>query len=227
MQSGYTHMCLILDRSGSMEAVRTETIQGVNQFLADQKKVPGTATLTLVQFDGHEPYEVLCEFKALKKVKNMTSETYVPRGYTPLYDAIGMGIDKTGEILSGMKEEDRPEKVIFIIMTDGQENASQKYRREQIKSMIQHQTDTYSWKFVFLGANQDAFLTSQSLGIALGSTLSVVGNSVGTTQSFMSMSRGMAAYRCAEPGAAATANYFDNSDRDIQANAGAPAQSVK
>lgn len=165
MKPDYTHVSVILDRSGSMQSVRSDVIGGFNTFLAEQKSVLGDCTLTLVQFDGQDPYEVLRDFVPIQSVAPLGDE-YLPRASTPLYDAVGRGIVETGNRLAARREEERPEKVVFVIITDGLENASREYDRHKVLQMIQHQRDKYAWEFVFLGANQDALAEGEKIGIA-------------------------------------------------------------
>jgi len=129
---GYIHIAVILDRTGSMESIRDDTIGGFNAFLNEQKQQPGKATLTLVQFDSQDPYEVIHQVKTIQEVSELTRETYVPRASTPLLDAIGRGINDLEKSVADMKEGDRPSKVVFVVITDGQENASREFRRDQI-----------------------------------------------------------------------------------------------
>jgi len=114
MRKDYTHITLILDRSGSMAEIQSDVVGGINSFLDGQRAVPGKCTLTLVQFDTQNPYEVLHDFRILGDVPPMKKEDFTPRGCTPLYDALGRGIVDLGERLSKISEVDRPEKVVFL-----------------------------------------------------------------------------------------------------------------
>lgn len=150
MNQNLTEIAFVMDRSGSMESMKGEAIVAFNQFLRDQRELPGEARLTLVLFDTEflKPYENL----AIEKVPDLNAQTYVPRAGTALLDAMGMTIDAIGKRLASTPESDRPSKVIVACMTDGEENSSQQYSNEQITKMIQHQQEKYSWEFVFLGA---------------------------------------------------------------------------
>ena len=163
MKKDFTYIAVVLDRSGSMSFVTKATIDGFNEFLKGQKATPGTAKLTLVQFD-HE-IETVVNNQDIAAVEPLTDLTYVPRGSTALLDAIGKTMDGVGDILAGMVEADRPDKVVFVIITDGEENASHKFSRQQIFDKISHQRDVYKWDFMFLGANQDAIQAGNSIGI--------------------------------------------------------------
>jgi uncharacterized protein YegL len=160
MKPDLTDITLVVDRSGSMAQVREDAEGGVNTFISEQAKQPGEALLTLVQFDTE--YEFLHKGVPVSQVPKYE---LVPRGMTALLDAVGRAINETGERLSKMAEEDRPSLVIFVVMTDGEENSSKEFSKAQIKEMIQHQQDAYNWHFTFLGANQDAFAEAGGLGI--------------------------------------------------------------
>jgi hypothetical protein len=164
MNSELTEIGFVLDRSGSMTSMAAEAIGGFNAFLASQQKLPGDAHLTLVLFD-HE-YLVACDGVPIKGVQPLNSHTYVPRGTTALWDAIGRTVNTIGERLDKTPEPERPAKVIIAILTDGLENASQEFGPKAIHALITHQREKYSWDFVFLGANQDAILVGESLGLA-------------------------------------------------------------
>jgi hypothetical protein len=208
-----TDITMVLDRSGSMNEIKSDTIGGFNQFLNDQKKVEGKATFTLVQFD--DEYEVIHQGINIQDVPDLTNETFVPRSMTRLFDAIGKTIVITGEHLDKMNEEDKPSKVIFVILTDGKENASQEYRdTAEIFNMVKHHTEKYSWEFVFLGAKQDAIAVGTSLGIKAGSSLQYGKTGDGTIKAFASLSTGMSMYRSV--GLASNQSYFNNRDREEQ-----------
>jgi hypothetical protein len=164
MRNDLTDLTLVIDRSGSMSACKDDAQGGVNEFIKRQKEVPGDCNFTLVQFDTI--YEFLHTAKPIREV----SLDYVlhPRGGTALLDAVGRAIRETGERLSKMTEKDRPALVVFVIVTDGQENSSKEFTKAKVKEMIEHQQKNYNWKFSYLGANQDAFAEGGALGIAKG-----------------------------------------------------------
>ena len=161
-----THMAVLLDRSGSMGSVKDETISGFNYFLKEQKAAGDNATFTLVQFDS-ESTDVVHEARPIRDVPDLNQDTYLPRGSTPLLDALGQTIISTGKTLAGIPEPNRPDKVVFVVITDGEENASHQFTKARVKEMIEHQTAKYNWKFIYLGANQDAFAEARSVGIAM------------------------------------------------------------
>ena len=160
MKADLTDITLVVDRSGSMASVREDAEGGVNTFITDQAKEPGEALLTLVQFDTE--YEFLHKGVPVSQVPKYE---LVPRGMTALLDAVGRAINETGERLSKMPDQDRPSLVIFVVMTDGEENSSKEFTKAHIREMIEHQQNVYNWQFTFLGANQDAFAEAGGLGI--------------------------------------------------------------
>lgn len=166
MDSSLTQIAVVLDRSGSMDSVITPTINNFNEFVRQQHAVPGSARLRLAQFD-HE-YELLYD-KPIGEVEKLTEETFRPRGNTALLDAIGRTIDSLGDSLAAMPEEERPGKVIVLILTDGQENYSSLYSRQKIRAMIRHQREKYSWEFIFMGTTWSSVLDAKSYGICTDS----------------------------------------------------------
>jgi hypothetical protein len=163
MRGDLTDFTVVLDRSGSMETCRAEAENGLNHLIARQKEEPGSAVFTLVQFDTE--YEFVHRAVPIRDVPHCS---LAPRGMTALLDAVGRSIAEAGDRLKTMPEPERPGLVVFVIVTDGQENSSHEFTKSQIKKMIEHQQSAYGWKFIFLGANQDAFTEAQGLGIAPG-----------------------------------------------------------
>lgn len=215
MNQNFTDITIVLDRSGSMQSIRGDIIGGYNQFIDDQKSIPGTAALSLAQFDNQ--YEVVHSGIDIKDVPDLTGETFVPRGSTALFDAIGRTINQTGARLAKMSETDRPGKVVFVIITDGMENASQEFTRGQINEMISHQEEKYSWEFVFLAANQDAIATGGEMGVRQNKAMTYAHNSAGVMRAMKSMSGHMREYRMGNVNDIA----FTEEDRKDQADAGA------
>lgn len=164
MRENLTEMVFVLDRSGSMSGLAADTIGGFNELIEKQKKIEGDAYVTTVLFD-HE-YEVLHDHVALKEVAPLTDKEYFARGSTALLDAVGRTINAVGVRLAATPEEERPEHVVFVITTDGMENASREYTAKQVREMVEHQQQKYSWQFVFLGANMDAVSEARNLGIS-------------------------------------------------------------
>ena len=160
MRSDLTDITLVVDRSGSMQAVREDAQGGLNAFLEKQAGEPGEALLTLVQFDTD--YEILHRGVPLAEAPSYQLE---PRGATALLDAVGRAIDETGARLAAMPEAERPGLVVFAVVTDGEENSSQELTLEQVRERIEHQQEKYAWQFTFLGAGPDTFADAAKMGI--------------------------------------------------------------
>ena len=160
MRNDLTDITIIVDRSGSMESIKTDAEGGIRTFVADQQKQPGEATLSLIQFDT--VYE---EVYTAKPINDVPDYTLVPRGGTAYLDALGRAIVMAGERMKAIPEGQRPGLVVMVVVTDGEENSSKEYTHAKIKEMIQHQQDVYKWQFTFLAAGMDAFKEGQALGI--------------------------------------------------------------
>jgi uncharacterized protein YegL len=193
MKKDYTHISMILDKSGSMQPLIKDTIGGFNSFLNDQKKLNGTATMTVVQFDNQ--YEVHHSFKDIKEISELNESTYIPRASTALRDAIGRTINETGKHLDSLSEENKPEKVVVVIITDGLENASKLFSASDINQMIEHQQQKYGWQFTFIGSNQDAITSAGELGIAAAAALDYSPTSQGVKMSYDILSRSVGHHR--------------------------------
>lgn len=190
MRSDLTDITVVLDRSGSMASVADDTRGGFDTFVADQKKAPGEAVLTLVQFD--DTYEFVYTARPIRDIGKLD---FQPRGSTALLDAIGRAINTTGERLSRMDESARPGKVVFVILTDGQENASRDFTKTKINEMITHQRNKYKWEFVFLGANQDAIQEASAIGISSLNAMNYAHTAKGVNAAFTATSSNLTAVR--------------------------------
>ncbi len=155
----YTRIVMILDRSGSMETMKSTMESAIANFIKEQKESVGEANFTLVHFDNY--IEKILDRVPMNAVPNIS---IYPRGSTALYDALAQTIDEVGQELSSLNEKDRPNKVVFVVITDGFENASKKYNKQQVLDRINHQSKVYNWQFVYLGANQDSLANGSSLG---------------------------------------------------------------
>lgn len=158
--SDKTHVVLVLDTSGSMEVRRVETESSIQDFIKQQRELPGQCTVSLIEFNTF--VKERWSFVPLETVQGYKMKI---TGYTALYDAIGVAIESTGKQLAAMPEHDRPGLVTVVVLTDGAENVSQTFTQEKVREMVEHQTSQYSWKFMFLGTNQDAVLVGSSLGV--------------------------------------------------------------
>lgn len=221
MKTGYTHVTIVLDRSGSMASTKEDVIGGFNRLLEDQKKVKGEATITLNQFD--DQYETVIDSADIQSAKKLTDKTFIPRGSTALLAAIGRSVDETGAMIKAKHEHDRPEKVIMVIITDGQENHSNYVEwakdrtKAAISAKIKHQTDVYKWEFVFIGANQDAISEAADIGIGASNAMDYAANAVGTQAVYMATASNMRSFR---EGRKSSMSWTDD-QRDDQKKAGA------
>jgi len=189
MDESYTHISIILDRTGSMEIIRDDTIGGFNVFLNENNKQPGRVTLTLVQFDSQDPYEVIHQFTLIHEVPELTYETYVPRASTPLLDAIGRGINDLDQQLALLDEEEKPSGVVFVVITDGQENSSKEFRKDQIVKMINEKQEKDDWQFVFLSADLESINDALAYGFTGKSVMSYDKSAGGSRAAWSSLSR--------------------------------------
>ncbi|MBQ3371844.1 MAG: VWA domain-containing protein [Oscillospiraceae bacterium] len=163
MNNNLTEIVFILDRSGSMAGLEGDTIGGFNAMVERQKKEPGDALLSAVLFS--DDCQVLYDRADIRKVEPMTEQQYRVGGCTALLDAIGGAVHHIGNVHKYAREEDRPGKTIFVITTDGLENASHAYTYEEVQRMVKHEQEKYGWEFLFLGANMDAISAARSFGI--------------------------------------------------------------
>ena len=179
----YTHIALIVDRSGSMEGIHTDMNPAILKLLKEQSEVDGDCTVDVTTFDDQIEFPYV--FVDPLDVKD---PVIVPRGSTALNDATGSTIVRLGEALAKMDEADRPSKVIVIVVTDGMENASREYTREQVKALVDKQTSEFQWEFVFLAANIDAFETGRGYGYTAGQTMNFAPSSAGVANSYAAAS---------------------------------------
>jgi Mg-chelatase subunit ChlD len=192
-KENFTAIAVIADASRSMASLTSDTIGSFNIFLNEQKANPAEAAFTLCIFNSE--HRLAHDFTRLHSVAELTRETYRCSGSTALLDAMGATIDSLGARLAAMPEEERPSKVIVLVITDGEENCSRNYTLEQIKAKVEHQRDTYSWEFVFIGANIDAISTGTSMGFASHNSVAYTSDSIGTKQLYSSVSSNMNSYR--------------------------------
>ena len=194
MKKGLTEMVFILDRSGSMAGLEADTIGGYNSMLKKQKALEGEALVSTVLFD-HES-TVICDRMPLSEVPEMTEEEYFVRGCTALLDAVGGAIHHIGNVHKYARDEDRPEKTVFVITTDGMENASKTYTYGRVQEMIKRQTEKYGWEFLFLGANIDAKAEAGRLGIRERRAVKYQNDKKGTALNYKVVGEAIAELRC-------------------------------
>ncbi len=188
-----TELVFILDRSGSMGGLESDTIGGFNRMLERQKKEPGRAYVTTVLFDDR--YELLHDHLSIRGVRPMTGRQYYVRGCTALLDAVGKTIRKIVNIQRNAGEAERADQVIFVITTDGLENASREYSCDRVKEMIEYEKEKYGWEFLFLGANMDAVKEAGRLGIQAERAASFVNDREGVQLNYEVISRTVSSMR--------------------------------
>lgn len=190
----YTHITVLIDESGSMGHLANDTRGGFNTFLAVQQKENGKATMTVCKFSSG--YEIIGKPETdIQGVQPLTEKTYFPCGGTALLDALGRCITDLGKSLMLVPEEQRPGKVLFLVMTDGEENASREYTKSAVANMVKTQEDVYSWNFIYMGANVDAFSESQGMGMRAGSTIAYNATSRGVGAAYGVMSKSVSSLR--------------------------------
>ncbi|MBS3872296.1 MAG: VWA domain-containing protein [Firmicutes bacterium] len=193
MKSGLTELVFILDKSGSMSGLEADTIGGFNSMLEKQKAVLGECCITTVLF-AHD-YELLHDRIDIRGVRSISEREYQVGGNTALLDAIGKAIHKVSKVQKNTAEEFRAEKVLFVIITDGEENASREYSAEMIKERVEHKKKKYGWEFIFLGANIDAVAAAHRFGIAVDRAQDFHPDREGLSLSFMAMSDAVSMFR--------------------------------
>ena len=205
MRKDLTELVFILDRSGSMRGLEADTIGGFNSLIEKQQQEDGEALISVVLFDDVQ--EVLYDRQPLSKIELMTDSQYYVRGCTALLDAVGGAIHHIGNVHKYAREEDRPSKTLFIITTDGMENASRQYSYEKVKQMIERQKERYGWEFLFLGANIDAVSVAGRFGIQPDRAVRYECDAEGTRLNYRVLSKSVSAMRSsAMPTASAAFN---------------------
>lgn len=192
-KKGLVEIAVIMDESGSMESIKSDAIGGFNSFLAGQKSAEGDAKLTLAFFDHH--YRLIYDGKDIKEVEPINNEIYKPNGWTALLDAVGNTIDNILIRQAETPEEERPERTICVIITDGHENRSTKFSREELNKRIKISKGLLNWEFLFLGANIDSFSEASSLGISSDRTATFHASGAGTTAMYNSVDSAVTSYR--------------------------------
>ena len=194
MKKNVTELVMILDRSGSMRGLESDTIGGYYGMLKKQRETEGEVLVSTVLFDNES--KVLYDRVPLDQMPEMTEKEYYVRGCTALLDAVGSAIHHIGNVHKYAREEDRPEKTIFVITTDGMENASHTYSYARVKQMVERQKEKYGWEFLFLGANIDAIETAGRFGISADRAANYNSDHEGTTLQYEVMSDAVKAMRC-------------------------------
>ena len=197
MKKNLTEIVFILDRSGSMAGLEDDTIGGFNAMIQKQKAEDGEALVSTVLFDNYT--EVIHDRVEIQKIQPMTHKDYYVRGCTALLDAVGKAIHHIGNVHKYAREEDRPEKTLFVITTDGMENASREFTYERVKKMIQHEQEKYGWEFIFLGANIDAAKEAARFGITEDRAVNYHADCQGTAVIYEAVSEAVCNVRASRP----------------------------
>ena len=211
-----TELVFILDRSGSMSGLEKDTIGGFNSMLEKQHKEPGDAVVSTVLFDNET--EVIHDRVVIADVPNLTDKEYFVRGCTALLDAVGGAIQHIGNVHKYARKEDVPEKTLFIITTDGMENASHHYTYDKVRNMIERQKERYGWEFLFLGANIDAAAEAKRFGIDESMAANYHCDEVGTVLNYEVISEAITSVRTS--GAPLSADWKKKIDADYKKRGG-------
>ena len=209
MKKNLTEMVFILDKSGSMAGLEADTIGGFNSMIERQKKEDGEALVSTVLFSNES--KVIHDRVDLQKIEPMTDKQYYVGGCTALIDAIGGAIHHIGNIHKYAREEDRPEHTIFVITTDGLENASHRYSSDEVKAMVNRQKKKYGWEFLFLGANIDAVETAARIGIGRDRAVNFINDHAGQALNYTEVSEAVRTVRASAP---LTEDWKINIERD-------------
>ena len=197
MKKNLTELVFILDRSGSMAGLEDDTIGGFNAMIEKQKSEPGEAYVSTVLFDNE--CDVIHDRVDIQKIAPMTRKEYYVRGCTALLDAVGGAIHHIGNVHKYARDEDRPEKTLFVITTDGMENASRKYSYDRLRAMIERQKEKYGWEFIFLGANIDAAKEAARFGISEENAANYHADSTGTAVVYEAVNQAVYCMRAGKP----------------------------
>lgn len=194
-KKGLTEIVAIIDKSGSMYELKSRTIEGFNSFLKEQKEVDGEANFSLILFSSPNHEEIIFDSVDIQEVEELNENNYSCRGVTALYDAIGKTIKALKKRIKNMDESERPERVLFVILTDGEENSSHYYDKEKVFKMIKKREEKFGWAFLYLGANQDAFAEGGKIGVKRGRTLNYAATDDGLNFAYSNISNYTKAYR--------------------------------
>ena len=200
MKKGLTELVFILDESGSMSGMEADTVGGFNSMIEKQRREAGEAYVSTVLFSNDS--RVIHDRVALAQVEPMTARDYTPGGCTALLDALGGAIHHIGNVHKYARAEDVPEHTVFVITTDGMENASRRYTRAQVKGMVERQKERYGWEFLFLGANMDAIAAAEGMGIRRDRAVKYVQDAAGMELNYRVLSDTICAVRQSRPLAA-------------------------
>ena len=211
MKKGLTEMVFILDRSGSMAGLEADTIGGFNSMIERQRKEPGEALVSTVLFSNTS--RVIHDRVDIRKIEPLTDKQYYVEGCTALIDAMGQAIHHIGNVHKYAREEDRPEHTIFVITTDGMENASRRYSSDEVKKIVERQKNKYGWEFLFLGANIDAVETAGRYGIGADRAVTFLNDREGVALNYRTVGQTIRKMRAS---VAVGAEWKEDIDEDIR-----------
>lgn len=209
MKAGATDLTVVVDRSGSMGSIAREMCGGFDSFIAEQRKQPGTLAVSLLQFDSGGVEWV---YQGVP-VAEVSALVLIPRGLTPLWDAVGRAVTETGERLAKLAEADRPEKVLVMTLTDGQENHSREWTAARVRDLVKTQREVYKWDFMFLGANIDSFAVGGHIAMTPASTANYTPDAAGVKNMMANVGMRVNSYRGASAGMAPQALAFTDAER--------------
>jgi len=189
----YVKIINIIDRSGSMGSMIDTAINGFNEFLQEQQQVDGNALVSTMLFSTK--FNKLYENLDIQKCELLNKQTYTTGGMTSLYDAIGLTIDNEIDQLGNLPKEERPDKTLCVILTDGYENSSKEFNKDQIKEKISEMKEDFNWEFIFLAANEEASLTAETMGISKGNSYAFINSASGLKDAYMGVSHATRVYR--------------------------------
>lgn len=193
MKKDYAHVSILLDRSGSMASIKNDVIGGFNTFIEDQKKVPSEMSVTLMSFSSNKDTTTIYDTVNIDTIQPLTTDSYRPVGSTALNDAFAQLIQETGKKLADLPDANKPEKVLFVCISDGEENDSREHTKATLKDIVTHQREKYNWEFIYIGANQDSFAEANSIGITRSANF--MANAEGTRGAYSKLSADTVKYR--------------------------------
>jgi len=214
MKKGLTEIVTIIDKSGSMSSLQSRTIEGYNEFLNEQKQLDGDANFSLVLFSSPGKEEIVFDSVDIQEISELTTENYRPGGATALYDCIGKTIKALKKRIKNLDKDERPEKVLFVIITDGEENSSRTFGKDEVFKMINKREEKNDWSFIYLGANQDAFGEGSKMGVKRGKTLDYAATDAGMNFAYANISNYTSSFRKSRSVKASKDINFENAEKD-------------
>jgi uncharacterized protein YegL len=217
-KQGLTEIVTIIDKSGSMSSLKSKTIEGFNEFLTEQKSIKGEANFSLVLFSSHGKEKIVFDSIDIQDTTNLTEENYQPNGTTALYDAIGKTIKAMKKRIKNLDDNERPDRVLFVILTDGQENDSKIFNKEKVFKLIKKMEKKNNWSFIYLGSNQDAFAEGSKMGVNTSKTLNYSADVNGMNFAYTNITNYTKQYRTADTSIQANNLSFDDINIDGNTN---------